>query len=189
MKMWRWKDQLNYYVFRWQESLLKVAQNRKLRMESGWLPTAFLTAKTLLNGVLSLDLEVAAESLEEIRMPELCDKISLIHHYLLASSGSMLWNGAVDRVSDWSSPAVKVNYIYCCCYTYREFNYCLIISECNQIITESAHVRLSSSTTFSSSVRKSHSGGQHSVMGSCQPEGAHLFSHTGWCAKKHDGMW
>lgn len=185
--MRRWKDQLNsiYYEFRWQGYLLKVARNRKLRMESGWLPTASLTAKTHSNGVLSLDLEVVAEYLEEILMLALCDKISWIHHYLLASFGSMLWNGAVDRVSDWSSPAVKVNYLLLL-VTYREFNYCLV-SECNQIITESAHVRLSSSTTFSSSVRKSHSGGQHSVMGSCQPEGAHLFSHTGWCAKKHDG--
>ena len=48
--------------------------------------------------------------------------------------------------------------------------------ECNQVITESPNVKLTSSSVPTAA--KKHS---------CQPDSAHLFSHTGWCAKKQDG--
>lgn len=47
--------------------------------------------------------------------------------------------------------------------------------ECNQVITESPNVKLTSSSVPTAA--KKHS---------CQPDSAHLFSHTGWCAKKQD---
>jgi lactadherin len=49
-------------------------------------------------------------------------------------------------------------------------------AECNQVITESPNVKLTSSSVPTAA--KKHS---------CQPDSAHLFSHTGWCAKKQDG--
>jgi hypothetical protein len=48
--------------------------------------------------------------------------------------------------------------------------------ECNPVIPDSPNVTLTSSSVPTAA--KKHS---------CQPDSAHLFSHTGWCAKKQDG--
>lgn len=110
------------------------------------------------------------------------DTTCSIHHFRLVSSDCTSSNGEVDRVFDWRSSAVKVklrltNSFDIKWFPYKKFGVDIErLTECNQVITESPNVKLTSSSVPTAA--KKHS---------CQSDSAHLFSHTGWCAKKHDG--
>lgn len=140
---------------------------------NGLAPTASPIALTLSSGATSsmameIDVFIAATS----TLPA-SDTTCSIRHFKHVSCGCTSSSGEVGPVSGWKLSVAKVfsDFSTCSLPSTSFKNSIQINAECNQVITESPNVKLTSSSVPTAA--KKHS---------CQPDSAHLFSHTGWCA-------